>query len=111
MGDAANPLGTRSYQRLAQFVRRRDRNQCQICGSTDRPTVDHITPRHYGGAVYDIKNMRVLCGPCNLLKGGSLMTDGEVLAARQAQGTGLVPARARATATAVITRDYSRTDE
>ena len=104
---AANPTGTRSYQRLARFVRHRDGNQCQICGSTDRPQhVDHITPRHYGGAVFDTKNMRVLCRACNLLKGGSLMRDAEVLAARQAQGGGSAPARVGPSG-AVVTKDYS----
>jgi 5-methylcytosine-specific restriction endonuclease McrA len=107
---AAKPLGTRSYQRLAQFVRRRDRNQCQICGSTDRPQhVDHIVPRHFGGPVFDPKNMRVLCRACNLIKGGSLMTDAEVLAARQVQGGGLAPARmGPPTDSSVVTRDYSK---
>lgn len=101
----ANPTGTRRYQKLARFVRRRDGNRCQICGSTDWPQhVDHIIPRHYGGAVFDTKNMRLLCRTCNLIKGGSLMSDAEVLAARQARGD--VPPRPQGPS-AVVTKDYS----
>ena len=99
-----NPLGTRSYQKLAEFVRRNDRYRCRICGAPGR-TVDHIVPRHLGGAVFDLKNMRTLCGPCNMVKGGSRMSDAEVLAAR-----GLRPAAPTAPS-AVVSRDYTGKEE
>ena len=95
-----NPLGTRSYQKLAEFVRRSDRYRCRICGAPGR-TVDHILPRHLGGPTYDIRNMRTLCGPCNMTKGGSLMSDAEVLAARGRRPT------APKAPSAVVTRDYT----
>jgi 5-methylcytosine-specific restriction endonuclease McrA len=82
---AANPLGTRRYQAFAERVRRRDRETCQICGAWGR-TVDHIMPRHLGGALRDMSNARVLCKLCNLIKGGSMMRDADVLAARRARG-------------------------
>jgi len=105
----ANPTGTRNYQKLARMVRRRDGNRCQICGSADRPHhVDHTVPRHLGGPVFDMRNMRLLCRTCNLIKGGSLMSDAEVLTARQALGSD-PPSRPQGP-TAVITRDYSRAD-
>lgn len=78
----ASPLGTRSYQAFAERIRRRDRFTCQICGALGARFVDHIVPRHLGGAVRDPGNVRTLCAPCNLVKGGSMMTDAEVLAAR-----------------------------
>ncbi len=99
-----NPLGTRSYQKLAEFVRRNDRYRCRICGAPGR-TVDHIVPRHLGGAVFDLKNMRTLCGPCNMVKGGSRMSDAEVLAAR-----GRRPAAPTAPS-AVVSRDYTGKEE
>lgn len=109
----ANPTGTRRYQKLAGFVRRRDHHQCQICGSPAvRPQghVDHTIPRHLGGPVFDAKNLRLLCRTCNLIKGGSLMTDAEVLTARQIQGG--VPSQLHPQgSSAVITKDYSRKPE
>ena len=99
-----NPLGTRSYQKLAEFVRRNDRYRCRICGAPGR-TVDHIVPRHLGGAVFDLKNMRTLCGPCNMVKGGSRMSDADVLAAR-----GRRPAAPTAPS-AVVSRDYTGKEE
>jgi len=93
-----NPLGTRRYQKLAEFVRRSDHYRCRICGAPGR-TVDHVVPRHLGGPIFDVKNMRTLCGPCNMVKGGSLMSDTEVLAARGKQvSTG---------PSTVISSDYS----
>ena len=99
-----NPLGTRSYQKLAEFVRRNDRYRCRICGAPGL-TVDHIVPRHLGGAVFDLKNMRTLCGPCNMVKGGSRMSDADVLAAR-----GRRPAAPTAPS-AVVSRDYTGKEE
>lgn len=105
---AANVLGTRRYQKLAEWVRRRDHGQCQICGSPGR-TVDHIRPRHLGGGVFDHTNMRTLCQLCNQIKGGSLMSDADVLAARRLRGDD-VP-RPRSTGpSSIITRDYTRRD-
>lgn len=112
-----NELGTRRYQKFAEQVRRRDRFTCQICGDLGR-TVDHIIPRHLGGALRDPGNARTLCRLCNLIKGGSRMTDAEVLAARRLREAGPPAARRsygsiRRTAIAgprstVITRDYTR---
>ena len=37
------------------------------CGSTDRISVDHITPLSQGGT-HHLDNLRVLCRPCHLAK-------------------------------------------
>ena len=103
----ANPTGTRRYQKLAQMVRHRDGNRCQICGSTEPPQhVDHTIPRHIGGPVFDVRNMRLLCRTCNLIKGGSLMSDAEVLAALPTPVN--APSRPHTGPTAVVTKDYSK---
>lgn len=48
-------------------VLERDQATCQVCGSTDRPEIDHIVPLTRGGDDR-ISNLRVLCKPCNLSK-------------------------------------------
>lgn len=44
---------------------------CTTCGSTTDLTVDHTTPVHHGGAIYDPINLQVLCRPCNSRKGAA----------------------------------------
>lgn len=41
---------------------------CQLCGSTDRASVDHIFPIILGGT-HAPENLRILCGSCNSRKG------------------------------------------
>lgn len=40
---------------------------CALCGSTDRPEIDHVRPRHLGGGD-DPANLRVLCRRCHKAK-------------------------------------------
>lgn len=49
----------------------RDYRQCQICGTYDEPTVDHIVPVSAGGSD-DLDNLQVLCRSCNSRKGARL---------------------------------------
>lgn len=49
----------------------RDGRRCVWCGKRRRLTVDHIVPRSRGGSNCDI-NLRVLCAPCNTMKGDRL---------------------------------------
>ncbi len=51
-------------------VFRRDGFVCQYCGRpTERPTIDHVIPRHRGGtSTWD--NLVTACPACNLRKGG-----------------------------------------
>lgn len=42
--------------------------ECEICGSGQRTSVDHITPLVLGGT-HAAANLRILCGSCNSRKG------------------------------------------
>lgn len=59
---------TTAWRRLRQTVINRDQC-CQMCGSEDRLTVDHIVPRVLGGDD-SLSNLQVLCSTCNSSKGG-----------------------------------------
>jgi 5-methylcytosine-specific restriction endonuclease McrA len=53
-----------------QEVFRRDNFTCQYCGQRpQRPTVDHIIPRHMGGE-HTWENLVTACPNCNHRKGG-----------------------------------------
>jgi len=47
---------------------RRDRGQCQYCGSTKQLTIDHVIPRSKGGKT-SWTNLVTACNRCNVLKG------------------------------------------
>jgi len=50
-------------------ILKRDQHQCQYCGRADRSlTVDHVVPRHLGGAD-SWENLVCACVKCNSLKG------------------------------------------
>lgn len=54
---------------------RRDHFTCQYCGKTSSDlTVDHVIPRHQGGA-HIWSNLVTACYACNHLKGGRALTD------------------------------------
>jgi hypothetical protein len=67
---------------LRYLVLKRDRFRCALCGSSPAldPTcqlhLDHILPFSAGGKS-ELANLRSLCAPCNLGKGGAL-EDGAV---------------------------------
>lgn len=56
-------------RRLRDFVMRRDRGACVICGSTDEPVLDHRVSLKNGGTNHP-DNLRCLCGACNARKVG-----------------------------------------
>ena len=61
-------LNTRAYHALRRMVLDRDNGRCQIKGPTCRgvgTVVDHIIPRAEGGDVWDPRNLRAACVPCN----------------------------------------------
>lgn len=47
---------------------RRDRGQCQYCGSTKQLTIDHVIPRSKGGKT-SWTNLVTACSRCNVGKG------------------------------------------
>jgi 5-methylcytosine-specific restriction endonuclease McrA len=47
---------------------RRDRGQCQYCGSFKQLTIDHVIPRSKGGKT-SWTNLVTACNRCNVLKG------------------------------------------
>ena len=59
---------TTAWRRLREQVIRRD-GCCQMCGTEERLSVDHIIPRVAGGTD-SLDNLQVLCSSCNSSKGG-----------------------------------------
>ena len=62
-------LHTRRWQRLRARVIREAGGRCELCGSTERLTGDHIVSPLDGGAPFDRANVRCLCFACNRAKG------------------------------------------
>lgn len=58
------------YDSILVALGRRDGFRCQHCRSSDNLQIDHITPLVRGGT-NDLHNLQLLCGPCNLRKGGN----------------------------------------
>jgi 5-methylcytosine-specific restriction endonuclease McrA len=60
----------------------RDRYSCQYCGKeTHDLTLDHIVPRHRGGA-HSWDNLVAACKACNHRKGGKLLEEARMRLAR-----------------------------
>lgn len=57
---------TPEWRALRSACLERDGYRCTVpgCGSTDRLTADHITPRRRGGPD-TLDNLRTLCGSCH----------------------------------------------
>lgn len=45
---------------------------CALCGSSERLEIDHIKPVAHGGSNH-LRNLQVLCRPCNASKGCKLV--------------------------------------
>lgn len=57
-------INTRRWRRIRAAIIARDGYQCVQCGRSGLLEVDHIIPRHKGGAIYDPANLQSLCsGP------------------------------------------------
>ncbi len=56
------------WRKIREQIIRRD-GCCQMCGSDERLSVDHIVPRVAGGDD-NPSNLQVLCSSCNSAKGG-----------------------------------------
>ena len=46
----------------------RDGWRCRKCGRAGRLEVDHVKPRVFGGAVYELSNLMTLCRDCHIAK-------------------------------------------
>lgn len=64
----SNTGSTSAWRKIRQSVINRD-GCCQMCGTEERLSVDHIVPRHLGGDD-NVTNLQVLCSSCNSSKGG-----------------------------------------
>jgi 5-methylcytosine-specific restriction enzyme A len=69
-----NNGSTSQWRRIRQTVINRD-GCCQMCGSEDKLSVDHIVPRVLGGDD-NLSNLQVLCSSCNSSKGGRFFERG-----------------------------------
>ena len=59
------------WARVRRAALVRDNFQCVKCGRAGRMEVDHVLPRHKGGALYDLGNLQTLCYQCHLAKTSS----------------------------------------
>jgi 5-methylcytosine-specific restriction endonuclease McrA len=68
----SSPLGERNSRTIPQAVKikvsNRDQGRCRQCGSEDDLHFDHVIPWSRGGA-NTVKNVQLLCGRCNRIKG------------------------------------------
>lgn len=57
---------------IKQYVYKRDKGRCVICGSTDNLHFDHDLPYSRGGTSLRQENVRLLCARHNLSKGSKI---------------------------------------
>jgi 5-methylcytosine-specific restriction endonuclease McrA len=57
---------------VKQYVWRRDRGQCVMCGSNEALEYDHIIPVSKGGSNTE-RNVQLLCMQCNRKKHAKIM--------------------------------------
>jgi 5-methylcytosine-specific restriction endonuclease McrA len=72
-----------------QNILRRDRNQCQYCGSTRNLTLDHLLPRSRGGQS-TWYNLITACSRCNSRKGDRTPEEVEMKLSRKPYKPSLV---------------------
>jgi hypothetical protein len=63
------PFADTSWWALRDAVFERDGRLCSFCGAVHDLQIDHITPVCEGG-VANMRNLRVLCKPCNIGRNG-----------------------------------------
>jgi len=68
MSSLSSKGSTSKWRRIREQIIRRD-GCCQMCGTEERLSVDHIVPRTLGGDD-NPSNLQVLCSSCNSSKGG-----------------------------------------
>ncbi len=67
MSKLSDKGSTSSWRKLRSMIIKRD-GCCQMCGTEERLSVDHIVPRTLGGDD-NPSNLQVLCSSCNSSKG------------------------------------------
>ena len=70
MSSLSSKGSTAQWRRIREQIIRRD-GCCQMCGTEERLSVDHIVPRTLGGDD-NPSNLQTLCSSCNSVKGGRL---------------------------------------
>lgn len=68
MSSLSDKGSSSKWRRIREQIIRRD-GCCQMCGTEERLSVDHIVPRTLGGDD-NPSNLQVLCSSCNSSKGG-----------------------------------------
>ena len=74
MSKLTNKGSTSQWRKIRQTVINRD-GCCQMCGTEERLSVDHIVPRTLGGDD-NPSNLQTLCSSCNSSKGGRFFDRG-----------------------------------
>ena len=70
--DYVKPQKSVAFTRFNLFLR--DEFKCQYCGKRGELTFDHVVPRVQGGRTC-WENVVSACAPCNLRKGGRLLSE------------------------------------
>lgn len=79
MALTSKALGSGQWKALRLRVLARDGWVCTYCGThldNTNATVDHITSRKVGGAVFDSDNLTSACKSCNSKKGHRFLRQG-----------------------------------
>ncbi len=61
-------LAGKRWAALRRAALERDNYRCRKCHRAGRLEVDHIRPKHKGGAWYDLDNLQSLCFECHRAK-------------------------------------------
>lgn len=62
------------YEEIHSILSKRDGEECQACGAKDHLEIDHDVPVSRGGT-NDLRNLQLLCAPCNRSKGAKTMDE------------------------------------
>ena len=74
MKEYSTPYQHPEWRKVRKKVLDRDL-VCIKCGDVVGLQVDHIVPVTRDGALYDMRNLQVLCGPCNRSKSNGGFAD------------------------------------
>ena len=58
-------LKTPYWKAIAQYVKKRDYNRCQLCGAQKHLHVHHKTYQHHGDELHHLQDLVTLCKKCH----------------------------------------------